>query len=184
MGAACALLAGASQPGGARAFGCASAGADGSPRSATACSALGALFHDTRGEAWVNKAGWASAAAAAAATDAAPGAAGGCGSGPPPDYCAFWGVTCAEGVSSGEVTAISLPSNGLLGTLPAAVADLASLQARRGPSARHPAQPCAVRRPDALPAATASRTWLQVRRGPPAALTRGHRRRCVGRAAP
>ena len=73
------------------------------------CAALAAFYVSTVGPAWLNNSGWADAAA-----------------GLPTDYCAsFYGVTCDD---SSALMALSLPSNGLAGSLPAGLARLSELQ--------------------------------------------------------
>lgn len=69
---------------------------------AAECAALEALFNATDGWGWNNRAGWLDSTKA----------------------CQWHGVTCA----GGHVTALQLAGNGLAGSLPVAVGDLASLR--------------------------------------------------------
>ena len=74
--------------------------------------ALLRLYNALDGPSWQRGDGWRDGAAAAAA---APGGDGAGGNGTAPPHCAWYGVACAPG---GAVSALSLASNGLAGSLP------------------------------------------------------------------
>lgn len=68
--------------------------------------ALVALYNSTNGNAWINKTGWT-----------VPGSPG-------DNPCGWYGITC----SGGRVTVTHLPSNNLMGTIPASIVNLDALQ--------------------------------------------------------
>ena len=68
--------------------------------------ALVALYNSTNGNAWINKTGWT-----------VPGSPG-------DNPCGWFGITC----SGGRVTSTYLPTNNLMGTIPASIVNLDALQ--------------------------------------------------------